>query len=284
MTGQHCFVQFLHPGKEHEPDQGNVRSWNRDRHRRKFLLSTGTTETDRREQDLVFWGEWEPPSEVVERVDRPIEDGPRYVFRPYWVVPESLGGLQNTDPFVFDGFYYSICKQTRSTGPTQLRHLRPGSVILFGSHLRGEFVLDTVFVVRSYVDHTNRNYREVLEGKVPEHYPTVALAPFYANKPNGAGGCAEATELRLYFGATLNDPVEGMFSYFPCQAYRRGTRGFARPQIRLPGIVNPACLMGNPLNRDTDPERFPSLWQEVREQVVRQGCEIGVQARFPERR
>ena len=97
-------------------------------------------------------------------------------------------------------------------------------------------------------------------------------------------GCAEATELRLYVGATLDDPVDGMFSFFPCQKYRPGSSGFARPRIRLPGIVNPACLMGNPLNRGTAPERFPSLWQQVREQVVRQGCELGVRAGFPERR
>ncbi len=261
MVEARCFVQFIHPGGEHAPDQGNVRTWNQGPHRRKFLTCPGITELDRREQELVFWGEWEPPSEVVEEIDRPLKNGPRYIYRPYWIRPHSFRGLQNTDPFVFDGFYYSICKQTRSTGRTQLRYLEPGSVILFGSHLRGEFVLDTVFVVKGHVDHTNRNYCEVLHGKVPEHYPTVALAPFYASRPRDAQSCADATELRLYFGATVDDPVDGMFSYFPCQAYRPRSRGFARPRIRLPGIVNPASLQANRLNRGTDPGRFPSLWR-----------------------
>ena len=71
----------------------------------------------------MFWGEWEPPSEVVEEIDRPLENGPRYICRPYWIRPRSFRGLQNTDPFVFDGFYCSICKQARSSGPTQRRFL-----------------------------------------------------------------------------------------------------------------------------------------------------------------
>ena len=36
-----CFVQFIHPGLEHEPDLAAGRSWNTGTHRRKFLRQPG---------------------------------------------------------------------------------------------------------------------------------------------------------------------------------------------------------------------------------------------------
>ncbi len=230
----------------------------------------------------MFWAEWEPPSEVIDEIRAPLPGKPGFVYRPYWVHPGSFRGLQNTDPFVFGGFYYGICRQNRSTGPTQLQRLLPGSVILFGSHLGGEFVLDTVFVVRRGIDHTDRDFRLVLRGEAPEDYITTALAPFYENRD--ADGCGSGTSLRLYLGATVKDPLEDMYSFFPCQECKPGSRGFARPRIRLPGIVNPRAKQAGPLNRGLEPARFPGLWREVREQVLGQGCALGVEAEFPERR
>lgn len=149
MEDARCFVQFIHPGGEHVPDAGRVRTWNTGPHRRKFLCCRGAVAEIAGKSDLGFWAEWEPPSEVIDEIAAPLAGGPRFIYRPYWVHPGSFRGLQNTDPFVFGGFYYSICRQNRSTGPTQLQRLLPGSVVLFGSHLRGEFVLDTVFVSMS---------------------------------------------------------------------------------------------------------------------------------------
>ena len=279
MQDQRCFVQFMHPGGEHKPNAGNLRTWNDGPHKRKFLLCRGETESDRRERELMFWGEWEPPSEVVREFPLPLRDGPRYLYRPYWERRRSVRGLQNTDPFVFDGFFYSICKQLRGGRPTQLRHLLPGSVILFGSHLRGEFVLDTVFVVKRSVDHTDRTFRERLDGHVPRHYPDVALAPFYSTDSRDASGCAVGLDMRLYVGATVDDPVEGMFSYFPC-----ADAPFERPRIELPGVVNPDSRQANRLNRGLATDQFCELWRQVREQVLEQGCDLGVRAEFPERR
>ena len=82
------------------------------------------------EGEVVFWGEWEPESEA-ERIDSPINHGPQYIYEPYYVVPRSCDGLQNTDPFVFGKwFHYTWCQQRHRR---QLRHLSKGSVILFGS-------------------------------------------------------------------------------------------------------------------------------------------------------
>ena len=129
------FVQFMHPGDEHRPDDGYFKSWNRCKHKRKFLVSPGlcirppskkaaAVRWEKKRGELVFWGEWEPESEVVCRIARPKSHYPRYVYRPFYVVPDCYNGLQNTDPFVFGAFLYGNCLQHRKGGPTELCNLR----------------------------------------------------------------------------------------------------------------------------------------------------------------
>ncbi len=58
MRERCCFVQFIHPGDEHQPDCGDLKFWNRGAHRRKFLKSRGRY-LDRgvlKEGEIVFWG------------------------------------------------------------------------------------------------------------------------------------------------------------------------------------------------------------------------------------
>ena len=54
-----CFVQFIHPGGEHEPDLPAGRSWNTGTHQRKFLRQRGrflaTLDARPVAADLVFW-------------------------------------------------------------------------------------------------------------------------------------------------------------------------------------------------------------------------------------
>ena len=65
------FVQFPHPGSEHKLE-GPEMGWSRRKnHARKFLkadgryLENGTV----RVGSFSFWGEWEPPSRMVEPLD-----------------------------------------------------------------------------------------------------------------------------------------------------------------------------------------------------------------------
>jgi hypothetical protein len=96
-------------------------------------------------------------------------DGPHHIFSPYYQRPASYHRLQNTDPFVFgERFLFTICQQHTATGPTQLRFLERGSVILFGSSVGRRFVLDTVFVVSRWIDHDHASYQQKLEGQVLE--------------------------------------------------------------------------------------------------------------------
>jgi hypothetical protein len=126
-----CFVQFIHPGGEHRPDQGDLRSWNRAVHRRKFLDSRGRY-LDRgslKEGEIVFWGEWEPESRVIARYAGSSADEPQFLYEPFFVEHRDGAWRQNTDPFVFGPrFHYTGCMEHTCRGPTQLRFLAPGSL------------------------------------------------------------------------------------------------------------------------------------------------------------
>jgi hypothetical protein len=295
MFDKLCFVQFIHPGGEHRPDDGPVKTWNRTDHKRKFLMQAGRYVVSEKvaEGELLFWGEWEPESET-RRIDNPIHHGPHYVHKPYYVVPTSYHGLQNTDPFVFgQQFYYTGCQQRTTKGATQLRYLSKGSVIVFGScEDRKAFVLDTVFVVDHWIDHNRADYREVLAGAVSQEYEEVTISPWYQEPLVESKSCAAAgpqETWRLYFGATYDRPQLGMYSFFPCQPYERKSKGFARPRISLPGRIEDALNQGKKY-RDKEhpeplcPQTIKLLWSRLAEQVESQGLALGVYAEMPERR
>jgi len=106
------FVQFMHPGQEAIPDQETSISWNKGDHRRRFLKCSGIHLDKNWKQhygEIMFWGEWEPESELVKRLEKPLKEGPCYIYRPSYVIPKSYKALQNTDPFVFGSvFRYSV--------------------------------------------------------------------------------------------------------------------------------------------------------------------------------
>lgn len=135
MSDAASFVQFPHPGDEHRP-RGDHMSWNTAKHGRKFLHLPGRYVADGEQVgvgEVVFWGEWEPPSRIERRW--PAEgDLPRCLHTPYWNRPATSQPRQNTDPWVFgDRMLYSNCKQIRDNRPTALQSLSPGSVLCFGS-------------------------------------------------------------------------------------------------------------------------------------------------------
>ena len=168
-------VQFPHPGAEHVLGDGSRMTWNTGRHGRKFLRSPGrSVDPDGRtsEADLAFWGEWEAPSRVVSRWPR-AGQLPQELHVPVWERPATPSFRQNTDPWVFGkAFRYSNCRQlTYRQNPSALQALTPGSVIFFGSRLHGEFVLDTVFVVKP--EYTDRSLRGRDAG-LPESLAGVA--------------------------------------------------------------------------------------------------------------
>ena len=285
MVDKLCFVQFIHPGGEHEPEDGVHKRWNRGNHKRKFLrqrgkyLTKGTIE----DGEMMFWGEWEPESVVDRKIQDPLPRGPHFIYKPYYVVPKNYDGLQNTDPFVFgEQFRYTWCQQRG----TQLRHLSKGSIILFGScEDKTSFVLDTLFVVEHWTEHTKADYRRVLAGTSQE-YREVTIFPGYQHPSGTATACMIADSRdtwRLYFGANYDNPVHGMYSYFPCLPYAGNSSGFARPRISLQGKVTNNLYQGKKYSEQPTLDAMKLLWEMVAEQVKEQGLVLGVYAETPER-
>lgn len=286
-TDRLCFVQFIHPGAEHEPDSAAGRSWNTGPHKRKFLKQPGRSLSALggrpAASSLVFWGEYEPPTALAKTYGEPLPDGPRHLFVPAPVpFHPNDPPLMNTDPFVFGKhFFYSICKQNNKRGPTALQRLARGSAILFGSGKgRSRFVVDTVFVVADYVDWDLANYREQLKDVVPPEYFHATLEPIaYEMKVRDL---SPSQTFRLYLGATVDQPYDGMFSFFPCLPAKDGeAQGFARPVLRRPGIVTDNLTQGQRMNPIQDPATVRALWTDIARQVLDQGLHLGVQARLP---
>lgn len=280
--GNPWIVQFLHPGGEHEPDQPDRRSWNRHNHQRTFLRCPGAyvgSQGTILRESVVFWGEWEPPVRVLRRYQNVLPGLPRYICEPYLTVPSAFCEHQNTDPFVFgDRFLYAICQQHTSKGPSALQRLERGSLILFGSHKSRQFHLDTVFVVSESADHDAESYRDNLRGRVASLYVTVALDPWYASVGRNSGPRSRG---RLYFGATPADPVEGMFSFFPCLPELQAPSGFVRPPIRLSDHISDRLTQKWQGTLVADLATAREAWDEVARQVQSAKLELGVHADLP---
>jgi hypothetical protein len=272
------FVQFPHPGGEHNPPT-DIMPWNVHDHRRKFLRAQGRyLGHDGRvvPARLVLWGEWEPPSRVVQRWPK---SGrlPRALHEPYWATPQGTGFRQNTDPWVWGkNMFYSCCKQTvgDQRSATAMQRLTRGSVICFGSTMDGAFCLDTVFVVASAEPWTAVGASELQANDAF----IICTAGSIANSPD-----ARVT-FTLYRGATFDRPVGSMFSFVPALRADDEAARFPRPSIKLPGLVNPMSRQSTwGSRRPLDVDTVASAWSAVKDQVVGAGLGLAVSLDVPPR-
>jgi hypothetical protein len=276
-------VQFTHPGPEHKPDKknGNLTSWNTGKHKRKFLLTKGEVVigNNLKEEELVFWGEWEPPSNVTALANRPNKFFPQWLHRPYLpsALPNpSVDSYQNTDPCVFDGqFKYFVCKQFKPKNKrhTPLATLDKGSLILFGStgYQNSEeafFQLDTVFVVSDYLEYDISDPNALMNISLGAYRNYVFRMSF----PNPADF---SLKLRLYFGATIQNPIEGMYSYSPAQLWNNQSMGFPRvPLKNIEFITN--NLNAAPKITEASIEVVVNFWELIRDISRTNGCLEGI--------
>ena len=293
MTDRRCFVQFPHPGVEQKPPSGCDWSRLKDDHRRKFMQLHGKwMEGDgtRRSGDLWAWGEWEPESCLIRKYNPQDGDSqhPRFLWRPHYIPKDNYQGLHNTDRFIFgERFLYSNCRQSNNPG---LRHLGQGSVITFGSGKKIDgawrWMLDTVLVVRDIVDYDVLEARVVLKDWAPTTFLEVTGGPLTDSGKCAPQPCAPTSaRLRLYRGATPNDPIHGMFSFFPAMP-AGGDTGFPRPLVDLPAeYFNPKLLMApKGLGRERTCNELFDLWERLITQVRDAGLVLGTHAELPERR
>jgi hypothetical protein len=274
-----AIVQFPHPGPEHVP-KGDWMPWNTaTNHRRKFMISRGTlldSEGYKDETDVVFWGEWEPPSHVVHRW--PTARGlPTVLHRPCVSEP-PLGPRQNTDPWVFgDAFLYSNCKQLNARprrSPSALQRLDHGSIILFGSASYGRFVLDTLLVVGEVVG----SFTPLDSGM--DFDPTFQLCTVDSLTTDDTA----TASLTLFRGATPENPIESMFSFVPCMEATDTRQRFERPAIHLPGVINPTSKQspsGAKVARSLAARQ--EAWAAVVDQVQAAGLSLAAKLALPGR-
>lgn len=292
-------VQFFHPGPEPDVTAEGRFQWNRGHHYRRFLEARGlyierldpSGNHPVQEGTIQFWGEWEADT-VVSRIGngRTGQGYPQFIHRT--VVPtttpqtkegpsvcpptcgnndvgNNCGGYLNTDPCVFSDpnsptvtFLYSNCYQDRFKSLTRLSC---GDVVLFGSRKDGNFVLDTVFVVAKAYPYSPGDVRTnaAIRSVVPDWYYhlTLDLLP-----PNN--------NYVLYLGATIDNPVDGMFSFFPCSTPDRHPLGFPRPATLKQYSTN----MGRGIRRRPLRETSKQLWQQAVDDVLRAGLYLGVRA------
>jgi hypothetical protein len=274
-------VQFCHPGAEHGPDHknGNWKSWNTKSHRRKFLRSDGKyidSDDIERIGKLQFWGEWEPPSKVAEFPNRPDVSFPQWVHEPILPVPiprpGQMTGYQNTDPFVFgDHFHYFVCKQYigKTGATTSLSRLDKGSLILFGSThginaSNAYFQLDTVFVVGDYVDYDVSDPNALTAVPGLETYRQIVYKMAFPSP------LQKSLRLRLYTGATPENPFSGMYSFSPARVVIDDTCGFPRAILsNMPFLTN--NLNASPRSSFVTLPDVISNWKLVRGKTRQQG-------------
>lgn len=280
-------IQFTHPGSEHKPDQkdGNHKSWNTGKHKRKFLLTKGKyVDGDSvKDSDLTFWGEWEPPSHVKNLNSQPTKFFPKWLHRPYLPksIPnpqESQDDYQNTDPCVFgENFKYFLCKQfkPKNRTVTKLSRLDKGSLILFGSTANQNketafFQLDTVFVVSDYLEYDISDKNALSGLGIYRNFSFKMAFPQPADY---------SLKLRLYKGATFNEPYEGMYSFSPAKPWHNENLGFPRVQLKdMDYLTN--NLNAAPKYSDVSISRVNSFWREIVEITRKSGCVEGVKFYF----
>lgn len=262
-----AIVQFAHPGPEHEC-RDDVMLWNRSHHKRKFVRSDASYVTGGRKREGVvcFWTEWEPPSRIVHEWSR---SGalPRALHEPFWHVPGRGRKRQNTDPLVFGSrFLFTNCRQA---GNQKLRNLARGSLILFGSRVRGAFVLDTVFVVAKPTPYEISQSASLTRSKFLQ---SVVFEPLRLDG-------VRTPRLVMYEGATYEDPVHGMYSFVPC---RPGALAhFARPRLRLGSLLDHNLGTGARVKYETQ-ARVQEVWRRVVNQVTKGKDKLCLGVELPE--
>lgn len=150
------------------------------------------------------------------------------------------------------------------------------------------WTLDTVLVVRDFVEYEMRKVRTALKDWAPDTFLDVTVGPLadYDGNESTSRTCTPmSAKLRLYRGATPDDPVEEMFSFFPAIP-GRGKSGFPRPFVDLPRMCfNPASWQApKGVGEERSFDELSDLWKCLVSQVHDAGLVLGTHAELPGRR
>lgn len=272
MDGKPTTIKFYHAGSERKLTSleinNKMASWNTAKdHSRKYFEVEGEYLTSLSSNihagDIGFWGEWEAESNIIRSLNPNNNMLPQYIHQPIppSTTPRSRGTtFLNTDPCVFgDNFLYSNCKQSTFKS---LQNLDIGDVIVFGSQKQGDFLLDTVFVVGNIIKFNRRNQHLSIGNRVNSWYYHLTLNLLNSN-------------YTLYIGATYRNPINSMFSFFPCVLSAQHSSGFFRPNVLQ--AYNTAQTQGIRYKKLGNPN---IEWRNVANDVLNKGLYLGVKAKI----
>jgi hypothetical protein len=194
---------------------------------------------------------------------------------------------QNTDPNVFGEFFqYIVCGQKMYLG---LRELEPNSLILFGSHKAGNFILDTLFVVSENTRKYDRNNIETLNNEENSAFYHASIHPLICENSCVEINCDLINDSYSHYqGVTFpeKNTHQGMFSFAPALEFNNENQRysmFERPIIELPGIISNSKTQG--INwqggRDYTTEEIVDTWNKIVAQVEGKGLLLATQFTEP---
>ena len=248
-------------------------------HNGTYIDGNGKPQTAR----LAFWGEWEARTTASAM---PIAKGPGFFAHWVHMVESPFEGAgkraTNTDPCVFGStFKYCCCQQHRKgeKNPRLMRRLPSGSLVLFGSNLAKEFVLDTVFVVGKRLPYEATGDYSSLS--VSQEYLEVALNRLREKESNA-----------FYRGATFRRSGK-MFSFVPAKLFKEGDfkcgKRFVLDFRKVNGCLSSAkkhfaVVQGQTQGIhliEAEPAVIHAVWTEIVRQVRAQGFVLGVRFAWP---
>ena len=293
---QRLIVKFVHPGQEFCPskraskdnaiwdDKSGLRLWNNLRnHKRKFLLSEGKYRKSPGRKDvkslLTFWGEWEPQSRFRKLPHSSSRSNrlPHYVHKP--LIEKGSTGSHNTDPFVFGTkFWFTNCQQGSKSCGRLLRQLDSGSLILFGTAYKGDFALDTVFVV-------GKRFKPADYLKKPAEYPKQLRWATLDHK----NLARKYPSFVFYSGKRTDDGMP--FSFVPCRTVNStgAVEGHARVRLNckkfgLPRNNQGCGTLGGRKNISAggmSEDKVFEFWMKIADACCQQGFQLGHSIELP---
>ncbi len=284
-------IQVLHPGPQYTfPNNRNgiehqfilgdnigIRYRNIRTHKRKFICSDaeyidkldGEIQTGK----VLFWGEWE--SESFFKTTGLANPSPNAIHQPIYIPGkiENVAHCTSTDPYVFNKYHiWTHCFQP--TRP-KLRNLAEYSIILFGSSVEQNFVLDEVFVVGGVLEDWNlsscskivQSKRSLIE---ESNLNFVGVnTPYYGLRFNN--------KEKIY--SILN--ISKIFSFFPCKPETNGL--FVRPKLPVSDFFVSAQTEGvHYLRENQSIGAINKYWNRLTSHLINEGYSLGLSAQEPQ--
>jgi len=267
MTPDEGRVMLLpHPGKERLPDGNLLCNWPPEgsRHRRKFMHVAGSwrdIHTNRGSGLLEIWTEYEAPTRA-----EPLNGPPGTAKHLHRIVTTVGAPTLNTDPWIFHpGFVWTTCRHSRADD------IRTGDLILFGSSVDGQWVLDTIFAVDRRLEHPS-------DIQFAQEYNALVLLPLQRHQE----------PVRPFIGKPFHR-ITSPFSFVPCTLSDNGNEPFKRLDItqllKTLQKISDNCI---PSRRNAqalvccNPRKgLTKFWNDLLSEVESQGLLLGTSFKHP---